>query len=247
MLVAMRAAKALGAGRATIVSYANSADTAIGDADRVVGYGAVAFHRDTAKQAPGVFGEPPRGATGPPTRAEKEALLALARGTFTQFLESQTLPLPRDVPADLQGRRQGAFVTLKTHGQLRGCIGRIIHDGPLPQLVSMVAFEAAFRDPRFPPLGRSELAGVEVEISLLTPPRQIAAPREIVVGRDGVVLRRSGRSAVFLPQVATEQGWTREKMLDELCLKAGLAERCWTDRAELATFQAEVFGESHPR
>ena len=247
VLVAMSAAKALGAGRGTIVSYANSGDTALGDADRVVGYGAVVFHRDAVRQAPGVFGQSPRAVTGPPSATEKQALLGLARGTFTQFLESQTLPLPRDVPADLHGRRQGAFVTLKTRGQLRGCIGRILHDGPLPQLVSMVAFEAAFRDPRFPPLGRRELDGVEVEISLLTTPRQVDAPRDIVVGRDGVVLRKSGRSAVFLPQVATEQGWTREKMLDQLCLKAGLAERCWTDSAELATFQAEVFGESHAK
>jgi len=243
----MSSARALGAARATVVSYANSGDTAVGDPDRVVGYGAVAFHRDIARSTPDAFEPASRPAAGPPSAAEKRALLALARGTFTQFLESQTLPLPRDVPADLHGRRQGAFVTLKTRGQLRGCIGRILHDGPLPQLVSMVAFEAAFRDPRFPPLGRRELDGVEVEISLLTTPRQVDAPRDIVVGRDGVVLRKSGRSAVFLPQVATEQGWTREQMLDQLCLKAGLSERCWTDRAELATFQAEVFGESHAR
>jgi AmmeMemoRadiSam system protein A len=155
--------------------------------------------------------------------------------------------LPRDVPPALQGRRQGAFVTLKERGQLRGCIGRIVHDGPLPQLVSMVAFEAAFRDPRFQPLGRQELDRVDVEISLLTPPRPVASPRDVVVGRDGVVLRKGGRSAVFLPQVAPEQGWTRDQMLDELCLKAGLPARCWTEHAELSTFQAEVFGEPHTR
>jgi hypothetical protein len=247
VLVAMSAARALGAIRATIVSYANSGDTAIGDPDRVVGYGAVAFHRDAAKQAPRAFGETARAAAGPLSADEKQALLALARDTFTQFLESQTLPLPRDVPLGLQGRRQGAFVTLKERGQLRGCIGRIVHDGPLPQLVSMVAFEAAFRDPRFQPLGRQELDRVDVEISLLTPPRPVPSARDVFVGRDGVVLRKGGRSAVFLPQVAPEQGWTRDQMLDELCLKAGLPARCWTEHAELSTFQAEVFGEPHTR
>jgi hypothetical protein len=247
VLVATSAARALGASRSTIASYANSGDTAVGDADRVVGYGAVVFHRDQPTSTPAAFSGAPPAPAGPPTSAEKEALLRLARGTFTQFLESQTLPLPRDVPAGLHGRHQGAFVTLKERGHLRGCIGRIIHDGPLPQLVSMVAFEAAFRDPRFPPLSSEETDRVEVEISLLTSPRPIAAPRDIVVGRDGVVLRKSGRSAVFLPQVATEQGWTRDQMLDELCLKAGLPGRCWSDHAELSTFQAEGFGEPHAR
>jgi AmmeMemoRadiSam system protein A len=229
------------------VSYANSGDTAIGEADRVVGYGAVVFHRDAPVGTPASFAEPGRATAGPPSASEKEALLGLARSTFTQFLDSQTLPLPRDVPAGLHGRRQGAFVTLKERGRLRGCIGRILHDGPLPQLVSMVAFEAAFRDPRFEPLGRQELDLVDVEISLLTPPRPVAGASDVVVGRDGVVLRKAGRSAVFLPQVATEQGWSRDRMLDELCVKAGLPVRCWTERAELSTFQAEVFGERHTR
>lgn len=246
-LVAMSAARALGAAHASIVSYANSGDTAIGDADRVVGYGAVAFHRGAAKAVAPPFADAVPEASGPLSATEKQALLSLARDTFTQFLESQTLPLPRDVPAGLHGRRQGAFVTLKERGQLRGCIGRIAHDGPLPQLVSRVAFEAAFRDPRFQPLGRQEVDRVEVEISLLTPPRPASGAGQIVVGRDGVVLRKDGRSAVFLPQVATEQGWTRDQMLDQLCLKAGLPARCWTDRAELSTFQAEVFGEPHTK
>jgi hypothetical protein len=244
VMVAMGAARALGATRATAVSYANSADTAVGDEDRVVGYGAVVYHRDVARSALDAFApataRPPQ---GPPSVAEKQALLKLARDTFTQFLESDTLPLPRAVPSESMARRQGAFVTLKERGQLRGCIGRIVHDGPLPQLVSLVAFESAFRDSRFPPLTREELGSVDVEISLLSVPHPVASADAIVVGRDGVILRKAGKSAVFLPQVATEQQWTRDEMLDKLCIKAGLAQRCWAERADLSTFQAEVFGE----
>jgi hypothetical protein len=246
-LVAMSAARALGAARATVVSYANSGDTAVGDRDRVVGYGAVVYHRDAARSAPDAFEPASHPAAGPPSATEKHALLALARGTFTQFLESETLPLPRDVPPESNGRCQGAFVTLKEGGQLRGCIGRVVHTGPLPQLVSTVAFEAAFRDARFRPLSRQELDRVEVEISLLTPPRPVGSARDIVVGRDGVILRKGGRSAVFLPQVATERHWSRDQMLDELCVKGGLPRQCWTAGAELATFQADVFGEAGHR
>ena len=258
VLVAMSAARALGATHGTVVSYANSADTAIGEAERVVGYGAVVYSRGAAtpstppaspphatregstRDAPTPM--PPTNPSGHLPDAERQALLHLARATIAQFLESQTLPLARDVPPALATRRQGAFVTLKAHGQLRGCIGRIVEEGPLPQLVSRVAFEAAFRDQRFSPVTRQELDRIELEVSVLTAPRRVPSAEAIVTGRDGVVLRRSGRSAVFLPQVATEQGWTREQLLDALCEKAGLARGCWLG-AELSTFQAEVFGE----
>lgn len=249
VLAAIGAARALGATQATVVSYANSGDVATGDADRVVGYGAVIFHRDAARATAPPAREAPRpaAATAPLSPPERQALLHLARATFAQFLQSEALPLPRDLPASLDARRQGAFVTLRAGGQLRGCIGRVEGDGPLPALVSRVAFDAAFRDTRFPPVRREELDQLEVEVSLLTPPRTIATPAEVVVGRDGVILRKAGRSAVFLPQVATEQGWTRRQLLDRLCEKAGLAAACWHEGASLLTFQAEAFGEHASR
>jgi AmmeMemoRadiSam system protein A len=125
-------------------------------------------------------------------------------------------------------------------------VGRIVPDGPLPSLVLRVALEAALKDSRFRPVTEQELADLEIEISLLTPTRRIVGPSEIVLGRDGVVLQRDGRSAVFLPQVATEQGWRREELLEHLCVKAGLPSACWTRGATLAIFQAEVFGEHPP-
>ena len=106
-----------------------------------------------------------------------------------------------------------------------------------------MALAAAFQDRRFDKVKTSELKDIEIEISLLTPFTPVPSPGSVVPGRDGVVLQKSGRSAVFLPQVATEQGWTRNQLLDNLCVKAGLEEGCWSRGAKLSTFQAQVFGE----
>ncbi len=107
----------------------------------------------------------------------------------------------------------------------------------------MMALHAAFGDPRFDKVRAEELKDVEVEVSVLTPPRTVPSAADVRVGRDGVVLKKGDRSAVFLPQVATEQGWKREEMLDNLCQKAGLPAGCWVRGASLATFQADVFSE----
>ena len=244
VMAAMAAAKVLGASRGVVVSYANSSQVAVGEPDRVVGYGAVVFARDPAPGKSGAREPSPerRPANGRLTAAQGAALVALARDTISRFLDSGTLPLGRSLDIQIPGAGRGAFVTLRKGGELRGCIGRIVSDEPLPQLVSRVAFEAAFRDPRFPPLSAGELGGVDVEVSVLSPPRRIPSPESVVVGRHGVVLHKGGRSAVFLPSVATEQGWDRVALLDNLCGKAGLAGRCWTVGAELEVFEAEVFG-----
>ena len=248
MMVATIAAKALGAGRAVVVSYANSADVAVGDPDRVVGYGAVAFLPGSG--APDVSSVEPRRSCGSGTgigESERQALLSLARRSIEQAITTETVPLIRDLPAGLVDRRQGAFVTIKKGGVLRGCVGSVVGDGSLPLLVSRVAIQAALKDPRFPPVKAGELSGLEVEVSLLSEPRRVPSAQDIVPGRDGVVLRKDDRSALFLPQVATEAGWNREQLLDELCVKAELPARCWTQRASLWTFQADVFSDHHGR
>ena len=100
---------------------------------------------------------------------------------------------------------------------------------------------AAVRDPRFPPLRPTELPDLELEISVLTPLAPVAGPDAIVPGHHGVLLESGGRSAVFLPQVAPEQGWDRETLLDHLALKAGLPADAWRHGASLQVFAAEVF------
>lgn len=244
IMTAMAAARALGADCGRVISHANSGDTIFGDHSRVVGYAAVAFCKATR-----ACGEPLKadsesaGTLAPPlTGVQKKVLLAFARSTLRQYLESETTPLFRGHdPAFVQ--KQGAFVTLKKHGELRGCIGRMTPELPLFQTVGRMALSAALQDPRFPPLSLSELKDVQIEISALTPYQRVDSADRIRVGEDGVLLGSSGQTAVFLPQVAPEQGWSRDQMLENLCRKAGLSSDCWKHGATFDTFQAVVFSE----
>ncbi|MDD5762563.1 MAG: AmmeMemoRadiSam system protein B, partial [bacterium] len=243
VLAAMSAAKALGATRGVVVSYANSGDASIGDTNRAVGYGAVVFDAGPGGPDTAALRDPAGGIPeGPLDASEKKALLAFARETIDRYLATGTVPLARGLPGKTL-RPQGAFVTLKRGEELRGCIGRIFPEAPLGKTVGAMALQAAFSDPRFPPVGPGELAGLTVEISALTPMKPVPGAKDVVAGRDGVLLAKGGRSAVFLPQVATEQGWGRDEMLDHLCRKAGLSAGCWKEGASLSVFQAEVFGE----
>ena len=245
IMAAMAASRAMGATTGQVVSYANSGDLPIGEREHVVGYGAVVFTagRETAKTAATAASA---AADRNLTPADRKALLALARETISRYLTVQMVPLPRGLsPAAMEQR--GVFVTLKKGGDLRGCIGRMIPDRPLASLVGAMALQSAFEDPRFHPVTLEEVPKLEIEISVLTPMKPISGPSEIVVGRDGVLLQKGGRSAVFLPQVAPEQGWKRDEMLDNLARKAGLPEEAWREGARFSTFQAIVFSEADTR
>ena len=241
IMAAMAAAMAMGATGGRVISYAHSGDLPIGEQDRVVGYGAVVLGSglEPAKEAAPVVPAVDR----PLTPEDKRALLALARETISRFLTTQMVPLPRGFsPAAMEQR--GVFVTLKKHGNLRGCIGRMIPDRPLATLVGAMALQSAFEDHRFRQVALEEVPKLEIEISVLTPMKPVSGPGDIVVGRDGVLLQKGGRSAVFLPQVAPEQGWGRDEMLNQLSLKAGLPPGAWREGARFSTFQALVFGEA---
>jgi hypothetical protein len=243
ILTAMAAAGSLGADCGRVISYANSGDIAHGDRSRVVGYAAVSFCRASRSCGETLqYGTPIKEALPQPLTAEqKQKLLAFARSSIQQHLENGTTPLfSPDDPAFQE--KLGAFVTLKKHGELRGCIGNMMPDLPLYQTVSKMALSAALHDSRFTRLSLSELKDVKIEISVLTP-YQRATVDKIQIGRDGVLLKLSGRSAVFLPQVAPEQGWTLNETLENLCRKAGLISDCWKQGAEIYTFQAIIFNE----
>lgn len=248
LFAAMTAARRLGADSARVVRYANSGDAAGGDRDRVVGYAAVSFaapaDAPTGELRPGDVTE--TGDDAPFTPEEQKALLALARESIERYFDNGD-PGPSRPSLPGLDRRRGVFVTLKIHGSLRGCIGEMGGDLPLAEGVPQMAIQAAFNDPRFSPLRRGELDLVEIEISVLTPFRRVAGPEAIVVGRDGVLLRKGVRQAVFLPQVAPEQGWDRDEMLSQLARKAGLPDDAWRSGAQFYTFQALVFGESEYR
>lgn len=182
---------------------------------------------------------------------EKRLLLRLARESVAGVLRERKRPTPESLgieedrlPPDLWKKR-AVFVTLtaKPTGALRGCIGEIEPSRPLWQAVMRRAVDAAFGDPRFFPLSPEEFETVRFEISVLTPMRRVASWRDIVVGRHGVLLEKEGRSAVFLPQVAPEQGWDLKTTLSHLAAKAGLASDAWRAGADFSVFEAIVFSE----
>ncbi|GIW43273.1 MAG: AmmeMemoRadiSam system protein A [Candidatus Binatia bacterium] len=150
-----------------------------------------------------------------------ELLGGLARESIRARLAGIAPPWLEGVPRPLR-QPAGVFVTLFLGTQLRGCVGTVEASEPLFRTVPRLAVAAAFEDFRFPPVEWSEADKLTIEISLLSPLREVASPEEIVVGTHGVVLVHDGQRAVFLPKVAVEQGWDRTTLLEQLCRKAGL-------------------------
>lgn len=136
----------------------------------------------------------------------------------------------------------GAFVCLKTHGQLKGCIGHIKGVLPLDQTIREMAKQAAFHDPRFSPLDADEWKDTEIEISVLTPMRKIDDIEEVEVGVHGLYIERGLNTGLLLPQVAVEYGWDRQTFLEYACLKAGLPKDAWKSKdTKIYVFSADVF------
>jgi hypothetical protein len=136
----------------------------------------------------------------------------------------------------------GAFVTLKRQGELRGCIGTVEPRAPLYLAVLANGDRAARRDPRFAPVQESELQDMEVEVSVLSPPRPVASWEDVHIGEQGIILSKGERRALFLPEVAAQQGWTIEETLSHLARKAGLPPDAWRDGASLAVFTTAKYG-----
>lgn len=179
------------------------------------------------------------------TDDEQETLLRLARKTIQTYLKNGEKPAiaPEKLTPALS-RPKGVFVTLKKKDQLRGCIGCIPPTNQLYQAVIDYAINSAINDPRFRPLDLSEEPVVDIEISVLSSLKRIKGPDDIVIGKHGVYLIKGRNAAIFLPQVAPEQGWNRDTMLSELSLKAGLDENAWREKDTLFyVFTAQVFGE----
>ncbi len=136
---------------------------------------------------------------------------------------------------------QGAvFVTLEKHGNLRGCIGDIVPQRPLVDSILMRSYSAALEDPRFPPVTPEELPLIDIEVSVLSPPVPVLSYNDIIIGKHGVILQKKMNSAVFLPQVPVEQGWTLEDTLNHLAVKAGLQKDDWKSECKFFVFVAEV-------
>jgi len=181
-------------------------------------------------------------------------MVALARASLETFLRHDgSLAEWYGAHGATDGRSAlaGAFVTLNhkdkkagNPGRLRACMGVIEAKQPLADAVVQASVWAA-QDPRFPRLAAEELDGLDVEVSVLSPAHRVAGPEAIVVGTHGVILEKGRHRALFLPQVATEQGWDRQTMLSHLARKAGLPDDGWREGARFEVFTAQVFGEGY--
>jgi AmmeMemoRadiSam system protein A len=174
------------------------------------------------------------------------ALVEIARRAISSAILEKRIPDFPPHPAALSECR-GAFVTLYRGGILRGCVGQVESPGPLADVVARSAINAALYDSRFPPISGEEVASLEIEISVLSAPEPIL-PEAIVAGRHGLMVERGPCRGLLLPQVATERKWTGQQLLEETCIKAGLARDAWRDPAtQVFGFTAEVFSEKGQR
>lgn len=180
---------------------------------------------------------------------EKRGLVQLARSSIEKRLSRRNSSKPEKLepePIESAGilkEKRGVFVSLHRRGRLRGCIGCLEGRKPLVQTVEEMAGAAAFQDPRFPPLGPDELQDLDIEISVLTPLREVTDINEIIVGTHGLYIQRGHCGGLLLPQVAVEWDWDRTRFLEETCRKAGLASDCWKEKGtKIYFFSADVFG-----
>jgi len=238
------AAKKMGYDKIEILKYANSGDT-FGRKEEVVGYLAAAVYREenreqrTENRIEGGGRE-----SDMLNEAQRKRLLQIARESIASYVRDGKRKKFTETDPVLN-QEMGAFVTLHEGGQLRGCIGNMTAAGPLYQTIANMAVEAATGDPRFRPLSAGEIDRVDIEISVLSPFKRVANADEIKIPGHGVLVRRGFASGVYLPQVATETGWSKEEFMTSLCgSKAGMASDAWKDpKTELYVFTAEIFGE----
>ena len=230
VVTALILSKELGHEKLQVLKYTNSAEVIGAKSNWMVGYVSCAIDRE--------------GEATMLNKNQRKRLLEIARKSIQEYLSTgKKMEVTETDPVLL--KEMGAFVTLHKHGELRGCIGNLIGQQPLYLTVRDMAVEAAVDDPRFSPVTLQELKDIEIEISALSPLKRIESADEIKMGIHGVLLRRGFNSGVFLPQVATETGWSKEEFLSNLCShKAGLPALAWKDKStEIYIFTAEVFSE----
>ena len=170
-------------------------------------------------------------------------------------IEAETVGLSPEIefPRSFD-RKSGVFVTISTYpqGNLRGCIG---YPEPVFPLKDALVYSAqsACHDPRFMPLSERESVNCTVEVTVLSQPVLMECgkedlPKEIVIGRDGLIIQLGGRRGLLLPQVPVEWGWGPEEFLEQLCAKAGLPSDAWKLKdASIWAFTGEIFREESPR
>jgi AmmeMemoRadiSam system protein B/AmmeMemoRadiSam system protein A len=221
----------------TPIQYMNSGDGPYGDKSRVVGYESIVFslNKPTSEAAPEFR----------LTEEDKTDLLAIARNTIKEYIRNRKMYEVDDSKlSDNVKTPCGAFVTLYKNGDLRGCIGLFSATEPLYVVVQKMAIASSTEDTRFMPVTADEIPGLNISISVLTPMKKINSIDEIVLGRDGIYIKKGFAGGTFLPQVATETGWTKEEFLGHCARdKAGIGWDGWKN-ADIYTYQANVFSEN---
>jgi len=228
--VALKVAQKLNLTDFKEIKYENSGDVT-SDKSKVVGYGAIGVWDSEVNSNSNELDD----------TAKKEAI-NIAINTLYGFINNHEKP-DIVIKSEVLKKPLGAFVTLNKNGQLRGCVGKFEPTESLANVIQDMAVSAATQDSRFQPVTPDELKDITVEISVLTPTKRINNWRDIILGKNGVVVQKDFHSGTFLPQVATENNWTLEEFLSELCSeKAGLPNDCYKDPSvAIYTFEAQVF------
>ena len=182
-----------------------------------------------------------------------EGILAVKAARTSIEAETQGIMPEIDLPESFD-RKSGVFVTINTYpsGNLRGCIGYPEPVFPLKDALIHSA-ESACHDPRFMPLSFKESINCTVEVTILSEPVLMGCPKEeipknIVIGRDGLIIQFGRRRGLLLPQVPVEWGWDVNEYLQQICYKAGLPDDAWKLKDSMMwTFTGEIFHETSPR
>jgi AmmeMemoRadiSam system protein A len=174
------------------------------------------------------------------TPSERALLLRLAHDSILSALEKREIPL--EPPTAHLAEPRGAFTSLYIGGELRGCVGFVLPVNSVYRAVAETARAAAFEDTRFHPVTIEEAPRLQIELSILSPPREIS-PDAVEIGRHGLLISMHGHRGLLLPQVPVEHQWGRVAFLEQTCRKAGLPLDAWRVGATVEAFTAEVFGD----
>jgi AmmeMemoRadiSam system protein A len=212
----------------------NSGDSDYGEKNSVVGYVSIIISKkDNMEEQTFKLDD-----------RDKRDLLSIARRTLEYYIPNRELPkIDQTKFSKSLQKNCGAFVTFHKQGNLRGCIGRFDAVEPLFKVVQEMAVASATQDYRFTPVQQNEIKELEIEISVLTPLQRINSADEFILGKHGIYIKKGSRTGTFLPQVATETGWTKEEFLGHCAQdKAGIGWNGWKD-SELYVYEAIIFSE----
>ncbi len=215
------------------VEYKNSGDVSIGDKSQVVGYWAMAITQNSGSENGFNLSD-----------EDKKTLLRIARHTIDKYINQGIVPeIDASEFSETLKTPAGAFVTLHENGDLRGCIGTFTPTKPLYLVVQEMAISASTKDYRFSKVTSSEIKKIDIEISVLTPMVKINSISEIKLGKHGIYIKKGMNGGTFLPQVATETGWSLDEFLGHCSRdKAGIGWDGWKD-ADIFIYEALVFEE----